>query len=163
MYTPHLYWRYTHAHTHTHIHYITKSMWTLARQTSHSKMMGINMGLVPPFAAITAFTLLVRLSTRHFWNITVGPCFHSATRALVRLATDVGRLGLTRSQRSNSSQRCSMGLRSGLCLGQSSSSTPISTNYFCMDIALCTRVLSCWNRKGPSPNKVGSTKSSSMP
>jgi hypothetical protein len=56
-----------------------------------------------------------------------------------------------------------MGLRSGLCADQSSSSTPISTNHFCMDLALCTGELSCWNRKGPSLNcchKVGSTESS---
>jgi hypothetical protein len=78
----------------------------------------------------------------------VGTFFHSA-----------------RSQRSNSSQRCSMGLRSGLCAGQSSSSTPISINHFCMDLALCRGKLSCGNRKGPSPNcyhKVGSTESSRM-
>ena len=36
-----------------------------------------------PFAAITASTLLKRLSTR-CWNIAAGTCFHSATRALVR-------------------------------------------------------------------------------
>ena len=66
---------------------------------------------------------------------------------------------------SNSSQRCSMRLRSRLCAGQSSSSTPISTNHFCMDLALCMRAFSCWNRKVPSPNcchKVGSTETSRM-
>ena len=59
----------------------------------------------------------------------------------------------------------SMELRSELCAGQSSSSTPISTNHFCLDLALCTGVLAWWNRKGPSPNwchKVGSTESSRM-
>ena len=66
-----------------------------------------------------------RLSTR-CWNIAAGSFFHSATRALVKSGTNVGRLGLAHSQRSNSSQRCSMVLRSGLCAGQSSSSTPIS-------------------------------------
>jgi hypothetical protein len=50
------------------------------------------MGLVP-FAARTAYTLLERLSTI-CWNIAVGTCFHSATRALVRSHTAVGRLGL---------------------------------------------------------------------
>ncbi|KAK6297750.1 hypothetical protein J4Q44_G00323330, partial [Coregonus suidteri] len=45
------------------------------------------------------------------WNIAVGTCFHSATRELVRSGTDVGQLGLARSLRSNSSQRCSMELR----------------------------------------------------
>jgi hypothetical protein len=57
-----------------------------------------------------------------------------------------------RSQRSNSSQRCLMGLRLGLCADLSSSSTPISTNHFCMDLALCTGELWCLNKKEPSPN-----------
>jgi hypothetical protein len=94
------------------------------------------------------------------WNIAAGTCFHLATTALVRSGAGVGQLGLAHS-RPNSSQRCLMELRSGLCAGQSSSSTPISTNHFCMDLALCTRVLSCRSRKGPSSNcshKVGSTE-----
>ena len=78
------------------IHYLTKSMRTPARRTSHSKITGINMELLPPLL----------------------------------------RLCLARSLHSNSSQRCLMGLRSGLCAGQSSYSTPISTNNFCMDLAL---------------------------
>ena len=64
-----------------------------------------------PFTAITASTLLERLSTR-CWNIAARTCFHSATSALVRSGTVVGLLGLVRSRRSNSSQRCSKGLRS---------------------------------------------------
>ena len=116
---------------------MSKSMWTPARQTSHSKLIGIHMELFPPFAAITAATLLGRLYTR-CWNIAAGTCFHSVTRALMWSGTDVGRLGMACSRRSNSSQWCSMGLRSGLCASQSSSSTPISTNHFCMDLALCT-------------------------
>jgi hypothetical protein len=43
--------------------------------------------------------------------------------------------------------------------------TPISTNHFCMDLALCMGELSCWNRTGPSPNhchKFGSTESPTM-
>ena len=122
------------------IHYITKRMWTPC-QTPHSKIMGINMEFVPPFANIIASTFLGRLSTR-CWNIAAGTCFHSATRALVRSGTDVGRLGLARSQRSNSSQRCSMGLKSGICAGQSTSTTPLLTTHFCMDLALYTRALS---------------------
>jgi len=85
--------------------------------------------------------------------------------AFVRSGTDVGREGLTRSLRSNSSQRCYIGLRSGLCAGQSSSSTPNSLIHVFMDLALCTGAQSCWNRKGPSPNcshKVGSMKLSKM-
>jgi hypothetical protein len=86
-------------------------------------------------------------------------------KRIVRSGTDVGLLGLACSRHSNSSQRCSMGLRSGLGAGQSSSFTPISTNHFCMDLALFTGVLSFWNRKGPSLNcchKVGTTESSRM-
>uniref|UniRef100_A0A674EQI4 Uncharacterized protein n=1 Tax=Salmo trutta TaxID=8032 RepID=A0A674EQI4_SALTR len=71
------------------VHYMTKRMWTPARRTPHFKITGINMELVPPFAA----TLLRRLSSRCL-NIAAGTCYHSATRALVRSGTDVGRLGL---------------------------------------------------------------------
>ena len=117
-------------------HYMTKSMWTTAHRTPHSKIMGINMELVPPFAAITASTLLRRLFTR-YWNLATGTCFHSATRGLMRSGTDVRQLDLARSWCSNSPQRCSMGLGSGLWTDQSSSSTPISTKHFCMDLALC--------------------------
>ena len=74
-------------------------------------------------------------------------CFHSATRASVRSDTDVGWLGLASSRHSNLSQRYSMGLRLGLCAGQSSSSTPILTKHFYMDLALCTGALSCRKRE----------------
>ena len=90
---------------------------------------------------------------------------HSSRSAFVRSGTDVGREGLARSLRSNSSQRCSIGLRSGLCAGQSSSSTPNLLIHVFMDLALCTGAQSCWNRKRPSPNcshKVGSMKLSKM-
>ena len=90
---------------------------------------------------------------------------HSFCRAFMRSGTDVGREGLARNLRSSSSQRCSMGLRSGLCAGQSSSSTPNSSNYVFIVLALCTGAQSCWNRKGPSPNcchKVGSIALSKM-
>jgi hypothetical protein len=70
-----------------YLHYMTKSMCTPAYRTSHSKIMGIHFELVPRFFAITGSTLLGRLSTR-CWNIAVWICFHSATRALVRLGTD---------------------------------------------------------------------------
>uniref|UniRef100_A0A673Y7K9 Limb development membrane protein 1 n=1 Tax=Salmo trutta TaxID=8032 RepID=A0A673Y7K9_SALTR len=61
------------------------------------------------------------------------------TLCLVRKFTSAVReellkaLGLAHNRRFNSSQRCSMGLRSGVCAGQSSSSTPISTNHFCRE------------------------------
>jgi len=96
----------------------------------------------------------------------LGVCFrsvgifdHSSRSAFVRSGSDVGREVLAHSLRSNSSQRCSIGLRSGLCAGQSSSSTPNSIIHVFMDLTLCTGAQSCW--KGPSPNcshKVGSMK-----
>ena len=51
---------------------------------------------------------------------------HSSRGTFVRSHTDVGREGLALSPRSNSPPRCSIWLRSGLCAGQSSSSTPNS-------------------------------------
>lgn len=90
---------------------------------------------------------------------------HSSKSALVRSHTDVGREGLALSLCSNSSQRCSIGFRSGLCAGQSSSSTPDSIIHVFMDLALCTGAQSCWKRKGPAPNcshKVGSMELSKM-
>ena len=85
---------------------------------------------------------------------------HSSRSTLVRSHTDVGQ-----ESRSNSSQMCSIRLRSGLCAGQSSSSTSNSLLHVFMDLALCTGAQSCWNRKGPSPNcshKVGSMELSNI-
>ena len=104
----------------------------------------------PPFTAITASTLLGRLSTRFvcvygiIWPFFL-KCFCEATEWCW-----TGKPGSQ--SPSNSSQRCSIGLRWGLCAGQSSSSTPNSLIYVFIDVALCTGAQSCWNRKGPSPN-----------
>ncbi len=70
---------------------------------------------------------------------------------LVRSGTDDGWKILARSSL-NSPQSCWMGLKPGLCADQSRSSTPNWENYFFLNLALCPGVLSCWNRKGPSPN-----------
>ncbi|XP_076347987.1 G1/S-specific cyclin-D2-like [Tachypleus tridentatus] len=50
---------------------------------------------------------------------------YSATRALVRSGTDVEREGMARIRRSNSSQRCSLGLRTWLYTASFSSSEPL--------------------------------------
>lgn len=80
----------------------------------------------PPRAAITAATLRGILSTSRCTTAS-GIFFHSAWRRQVSSVTDVGRWGHPFSRRSNSSQRCSIGLRSGLCPGQSQSLDPIVT------------------------------------
>jgi len=98
----------------------------------------VNMELVHPFAALTSSTLLGRPSTR-FRSVFMGTFDHSSTSAFVRSGTDVGWKGLACSLCSNSSQRYSIGLRSGLCESQSSSSTPNSLNIF-RDLALFTGV-----------------------
>ena len=99
----------------------------------------------PPSAARTASTLLGRLSTRFrsvcfFFLLTIFPEAHWWSH------TDVGPEGLALSLRSDSSQRCSIGLRSGLCAGQSSSSTPDSAIHVFMDLALCSGAQSCWSQ-----------------
>ena len=128
---------FTHLHKQKCVHTRTR-----AHRTSHSTIMGIDMELVPPLCCNNS----LHSSGKVFYYMSehcCGTCFHSATRALVWSCTGVGRLGLASSPRSNSSQRCLMGLRSGLCAGQSSSFTPISTNHFSMDLALYTGALSC--------------------
>ena len=65
----------------------------------------------PPFEAITASTLLGRLSTR-FRSVSMGMFDHSSRSAFVRSGTDVGREGLAQSPCPNSCQRCSIELRS---------------------------------------------------
>ena len=90
---------------------------------------------------------------------------NSYRSTFVRSDNDIRWEGPARSLCFNSSQRCSIGLRSGLCAGQSSSSTPNSLIHVLMDLALCTGAQSCWNRKGPSPNcfhEVGSMKLSKI-
>jgi hypothetical protein len=76
---------------------------------------------------------------------------HSYYRAVARAVSDVGRWGLDRSRRSNSSHRCSMGVRSGLWAGQSISGTLLSTNHSLTDLALWNGPLSCWYRQLSSP------------
>ena len=84
-------------------------------------------------AAITASTLLGRLSTR-CWNIAA----ITASTLLGRLSTRCWNIASIQTQEhllvqaltlGDSSQRCSMGLRLGLCAGQSRSSTLNSTNH----------------------------------
>ena len=118
------------------VHYMTKSMWTHAcLKHLIPKIMGINMELVPLCFCNSLHSTLGRFSIR-CWNIAAGTCFHSAKRALIRSGNDVVRLGLARSQRSNSSQRHLIRLRSELCGGQSSSSTVLLINHW---TSLCSQ------------------------
>ena len=121
--------------------------------------MGINMELETPFAAITACSLLGRLSTR-CWNIAAVTCFHSATRALVRSGTDVGQFGLARMAIQIIPKVFDGVQVRALCSPVKFFHTDLDKS-FCMDLVWCTGALSCWNSKGPSPNfchRVGSTE-----
>lgn len=71
-----------------------------------------------------ASALLCRISTR--FRSANGNIRSFSRSAFVASDTGVGWEGLTYSLHSNGAQRCSVGLRSGLCGGQSSSFTPNS-------------------------------------
>lgn len=72
---------------------------------------------------VMALTLLGRLSTM-FRSVFMGIFDWFSRKAFLRSCTDVGREGLACSLHSKSSNRCSVGLVPGLCVCQSSSSTP---------------------------------------
>lgn len=93
-------------------------------------------------AVITASTLLEKFST---WPLSgaVWIWGHS-----VRSGNGVGWEDL----RYSSSQRCSLGWRSGFCAGRLSSPTHISLNHVFMEQALCTDEVQHWNRSRPSQN-----------
>ena len=122
------------------------------------------MELVPALLLITGSTLPVRVSTR-CWNISAGTCFHSARRALVRPGTDVWRVVLARSWRSNSSQRRLMGLRSGLWRPVTFFHTNLNKPFLSGPRFVHGDIFMQKQEQGPSPNcchNVGSTESSRM-
>ncbi|MEQ2183265.1 hypothetical protein GOODEAATRI_030962, partial [Goodea atripinnis] len=71
--------------------------------------------------------------------------------AFVRSDSDVGWESLAHSLHFNLSQRCSSGLRSGLCAGVSSCSIANLLIHVLMGHALCTGAQSCWNVMRASP------------
>ena len=84
-------------------------------------------------------------------GVIMGIFDHSSRSSFVRSQTDVGQEGLALSLHSNSSQRCSIRMRSGLCAHQSSSSTPNSLlmSLWTCFVHWCTVML---EQEGPSPN-----------
>jgi hypothetical protein len=96
-------------------------------------------------------TLPGRLSARCL-KVSGGMAAHSSGRSVTKAVSDVGHWSLEQSQHSNSSHRCSVGVRSGLWAGQSISGSLLSTNYSLTDVALCQGALSCWYRHSSSPN-----------
>lgn len=63
--------------------------------------------------------------------------------------TDNGWEDLAHNQLSNSSQQCSVGLRSGLDAGHLSSITPNLSNHVFVEMTLWIGAQACWNRKRP--------------
>ena len=96
----------------------------------------MNFMSAPPFAAITASTLLGKLSTR--FRSVYGSFWPFFQKHICEVRHWCWTESLAHSLRSNSSQRCSIGLRSGLCAGQSGSSTPNWLIHVFMDLALCS-------------------------
>lgn len=125
--------------------YWQKYLATYTLHLQESKSRGINVELVSPSAAITASTVLGRLSGR-FWSVYVGVVANLSRRASVRSDTAVGWQGLARSLQSSSSQRSSTGLRSGPSLGPVKF-LPNSSSHACECAAKGTE--SWWNRKYP--------------
>jgi len=76
-------------------------------------------------------------SPQDFRNLATGICSHSATRAFMRLGSDVGTTRLPSPQLSFHSSFCA----------------PKSKNHFFVDLASCTSELWCWNRKVSSTSK----------
>ncbi|KAJ4440105.1 hypothetical protein ANN_08238 [Periplaneta americana] len=74
--------------------------------------------VVPPLVAITAATQSGMFSTS-LCRIFTGLRRHSSCNVALRWTMEVDRISRNFNRRSNSSQRCSMGLRSGLRAGQS--------------------------------------------
>lgn len=99
-------------------HYMTINMCTLKNHI-HMSTVSVHFKLVPPYR-------LYVLPLKH----------REHQQGQGQMLRDVG---LAHSQHSNSSWRCALGFRSGLCVGQSSSSTPDSVNHFFMDPALYTQ------------------------
>jgi hypothetical protein len=93
------------------------------------------------FAFTTARTLPGRISIRCL-NVSGGMAAHSSSRVVASEVSDVGRWGLERNRRSNSSDRCSAGFRSGLWAAQSISGTVLSTNHSLTDLAFWQGTLS---------------------
>ena len=115
------------------VHYIAKSI----RSSSYKhEWHPILIWCRPTLCSYNSFNSSRRLSTR-FRSVFMGIFDHSSRSAL-RGQTDIGWEGLAHSLRSKSSQRCSIGLRWGLCAGQSSSSTPNLIIHVFMAFALCT-------------------------
>ena len=109
---------------------------------------------IVPFPAITALTPLGGFPQG--LGVFMGIFDHSSRSTFVRTHTDVGREGLALSFHSNSARRCSVRLRSGLCVGQSSSSTP---NPLLMSLWTCF-VHWCTVMLGYCSHKVGNMEMS---
>lgn len=95
-------------------HYIAKcEPLTLTQYVPSPKPWALTWNFSPVSPVIINSILLGRLSSR-FWSMPVRICVHSDTEATLRSATDIRKEGMVHSCRSNSSQKCSLVLKSGL-------------------------------------------------
>ena len=97
----------------------------------------------PPAALSTAVHLLLMDCTRFSMSCCeVLP--HSSTKAPARSRTFLGEMALALTLRSNRSQTCSMGLRSGLFAGHGRTLTFLPCRKSCTEWAVWLVALSCW-------------------
>ncbi len=77
----------------------------------------------------------------------LGTARHSSWRAMNKASSVCGWTSLPLTRRPMTSQRCSIGLRSGLLAGQGSTVTLWCWRNSIETRAVCGRALSCWNSK----------------
>lgn len=110
---------------------------------NHGQLYGVG----PSFVAITAYTVLRRLSTR-FLSVSVEVCAHSIKRAYLRSGSDDRQEGQACNPHSSSSQSiCNEVEVTCQSLTINLSKVTCQTMSF-MDFALFTWALSCWTGKG---------------
>lgn len=107
--------------------------------TSHPKAVGINIDLLP----LCCYNSLHSSGTAFCGCGDLYPLSYKNS-----LGTDVQEESLAWCWHPNLSQRCSEGLRLGLCAGPSNSSTPTLINHASIDLTLHAEALSCWNQFG---------------
>ena len=118
---------------------MTISMWTHAHRTSHSKIMGIHLELVPPCCYKSLN------SSRKAFHYMLEHC-----------CGDLLPFSQKNSPHFNSSQRCSLGLKSGLCSGQSFFHTDLNKS-FSIWTSLCAHG-HCHSEKGMGLPQTVATK-----
>ena len=110
----------------------------------------------PPYAVTTAWHLFL-IEKISFLHTSRGIASHSSKRASCSCWSDVGRLGRFLILRSSSSQRCSIGFRSGDFEGHGITGIPMLARWAVVRRAACGLALSCMNTRFGLRTNSGTT------